>query len=107
MKTFFVLFSFLFVAADAFQYNSKPNSILNNYNKLNAKSVQMTARTSWFEIPGKLEPVGFFDPLGLSKSRSIDEIKKWREAELKHGRIAMLAVVGTLVAEIFHPLFGK
>jgi light-harvesting complex I chlorophyll a/b binding protein 4 len=29
-----------------------------------------------------------------------------REAELKHGRVAMLATAGFLVAESFHPLFG-
>ena len=29
-----------------------------------------------------------------------------REAELKHGRVAMLASLGFLVAEPFHPLFG-
>lgn len=26
-----------------------------------------------------------FDPLGLSKDKSFKELKKWREAELKHG----------------------
>ena len=39
-------------------------------------------------IPGEVPPVGFFDPLNLSQGRSGAEIKKWRESELKHGRIA-------------------
>jgi len=30
----------------------------------------------------------------------------YRESELKHGRVAMLAAVGFPLAEIFHPLFG-
>lgn len=47
-----------------------------------------------------------FDPLGLSKGRSFKELKKWRESELKHGRVAMLAVLGTAVQENWHPLFG-
>merc|ERR1712028_284752 len=32
--------------------------------------------------------------------------KRYREAEVTWGRVAMLAVVGFLVAESFHPLFG-
>jgi hypothetical protein len=33
-------------------------------------------------------------------------MKKWREAELKHGRVAMLAAVGMTIQEQFHPFFG-
>ena len=54
---------------------------------------------------GALPPVGFFDPLGLSQGKSDAEMKKIREAELKHGRLAMLASLGFLVAESFNPLF--
>ncbi|CAM9422516.1 unnamed protein product [Scytosiphon promiscuus] len=46
-----------------------------------------------------------FDPLGLSDGAAPGDIKKWREAEIKHGRVAMLASLGVLVAEQFHPLF--
>eukprot|EP01036_Dinobryon_divergens_P024458 gene24458-32909_t len=59
-------------------------------------------------LVGSLPPVGFFDPIGLSNGRPASEIKKWREAELKHGRVSMLAFVGILVGESFNPLFdGK
>lgn len=52
--------------------------------------------------------VGFFDPLGLSTGKTDGEIKKIREAELKHGRVSMLAFLGILVGESFNPLFdGK
>merc|ERR1719162_2390429 len=39
---------------------------------------------------------------GTSKARMM----YYREAELKHSRVAMLAALGFLVAEPFHPLFG-
>jgi len=57
-------------------------------------------------LPGALDPMGNFDPLGLSKDLSINEIKRYREAEVTHGRVSMLAVLGYLVAENFHPFFG-
>lgn len=41
-----------------------------------------------------------FDPLELSDGADPEEIKRWREAEIKHGRVAMLAAVGVLVAEV-------
>ena len=59
-------------------------------------------------LPGALPPTGFFDPLGISNGKTPAEIKKIREAELKHGRVAMLAALGILVGENFHPFFdGK
>jgi light-harvesting complex I chlorophyll a/b binding protein 1 len=47
----------------------------------------------------------YFDPLGLTKGAKPSDIKKWRESELKHGRIAMLGFVGVIVQEVFHPFF--
>ncbi|CAM9172203.1 unnamed protein product, partial [Ectocarpus fasciculatus] len=38
-----------------------------------------------------------FDPLGLSDGAAPGDIKKWREAEIKHGRVAMLASLGVIV----------
>merc|ERR1719189_2322468 len=54
---------------------------------------------------GILPPVGFFDPAGLSEGRDEDKILRWREIELKHGRQSMLAALGFLIGEQFHPLF--
>ena len=50
-------------------------------------------------IPGALEPVGLFDPLGFSAKANESTLKRYREAELTHGRVAMLASVGFLVGE--------
>merc|ERR1719420_1515087 len=57
-------------------------------------------------LPGAIAPLGEFDPLGFTKDLPVQEIKRFREAEVTHGRVAMLAVLGYLVAEKFHPLFG-
>merc|ERR1719461_828305 len=58
-------------------------------------------------LPGALAPVGEFDPLGFAKDLPVQEIKRYREAEVTHGRVAMLATVGYLVQEQFHPLFSS
>jgi len=59
------------------------------------------------DLPGVLDPVGFFDPAGFATDASESELKRYREAELTHGRIAMLASVGYLVGESgATPLFG-
>ncbi len=36
----------------------------------------------------------------MSDGAAPGDIKKWREAEIKHGRVAMLAALGVLVAEV-------
>jgi len=59
-------------------------------------------------LPGITEPLGFFDPFECTSAEGITEgkVRFYREVELKHGRVAMLASFGFLVAEQFHPLFG-
>merc|ERR1712183_830921 len=54
------------------------------------------------------EPLGFFDPVGFCSEEGLTEGKLcfYREVELKHGRVAMLASLGFLIGEQFHPLFG-
>jgi hypothetical protein len=51
------------------------------------------------DLVGALAPVGFFDPLGFAAKADDATLKRYREAELTHGRVAMLAVVGFLVGE--------
>jgi hypothetical protein len=50
-------------------------------------------------IPGAIDPTGLFDPLGFSAKADEATLKRYREAELTHGRVAMLATVGFLVGE--------
>lgn len=47
---------------------------------------------------GVIAPTGFFDPLKLATDENFDE---YRAAELKHGRVAQLAVIGYIVPEVF------
>merc|ERR1712193_466261 len=57
-------------------------------------------------MAGVTAPLGFFDPLGFSTDVSEGKLLFYREVEVKHGRVAMLASLGILIAEQFHPLFG-
>mmetsp|Transcript_23925 Transcript_23925/g.46908 ORF Transcript_23925/g.46908 Transcript_23925/m.46908 type:complete len:284 (-) Transcript_23925:343-1194(-) len=78
----------------------------------NARSAAQPSRTSARAdiravLPtGATSPAPYFDPLELSKGADENTIKRWREAELTHGRVSMLGALGFLVAENFHPLFG-
>jgi len=56
------------------------------------------------ELPGVVSPWGFWDPLSLSADISEGRLLYFREAELKHGRVCMLATVGFAVGELFHPI---
>jgi hypothetical protein len=60
------------------------------------------------EMPGVTGPLGFFDPLGISTGVPEGRLLFFREAELKHGRVCMLAILGLLVGEnhAFIPILG-
>lgn len=55
------------------------------------------------ELPGASDPFNkpFFDPVGFTswKSTKISDVRRWRESELTHGRVAMLAALGFVVGE--------
>jgi light-harvesting complex I chlorophyll a/b binding protein 1 len=53
----------------------------------------MNRESDNFRLVGDIPPLGYFDPLNFSKDASIVELKRFREAELHHGRIAMMASV--------------
>ena len=59
-----------------------------------------------FGLPGGANILGEFDPAGFLEGKDQDTVYKYREAELTHGRVAMLASVGFIVQEKFHPLFS-
>lgn len=41
--------------------------------------------------------MGNFDPLNLLEGKSKNEVYRWREAEITHSRVGMLASAGFLV----------
>jgi len=57
-------------------------------------------------LAGITPPFGFFDPLSVSAGCTAGKLLFYREVELKHGRVSMLAALGILVGENYHPLFG-
>eukprot|EP00929_Paragymnodinium_shiwhaense_P080403 TRINITY_DN4192_c0_g1_i6.p2 TRINITY_DN4192_c0_g1~~TRINITY_DN4192_c0_g1_i6.p2 ORF type:complete len:344 (+),score=76.62 TRINITY_DN4192_c0_g1_i6:58-1032(+) len=76
------------------------------------KARKSTARAAYQPTSelGALQPVGYWDPLGLMKVRSGKDGFEWkseetfqnyRVAELKHGRVAMAAVVGMLTTAVW------
>merc|ERR1719333_1112399 len=69
-------------------------------------NVKTTAGEFCFGLPGAIAPAGEFDPANLLDGVSKSEVYRWREAELTHGRVGMLAAAGFLVQETFHPLFS-
>lgn len=53
-----------------------------------------------FGLPGVVAPTGYFDPIGFSRTGiSLDDVKRYREAEVQHGRVAMMASIGYLAGE--------
>jgi len=75
-------------------------------------NLPVMAATKWdpqafaSSLPGANQR-GFFDPLGFCSGDVTEgKIRFYREVELKHCRVAMLAALGFPVAEQFHPLFG-
>jgi len=63
--------------------------------------LSMKSASGFDEEIGALPPVGFWDPLGLSADGDKAVFDRRRASELKHGRIAMLAVVGYLVQDVY------
>merc|ERR1712238_402739 len=60
-----------------------------------------------YGLPGAIAPTGFFDPLGFSqKGISLNDVKRFREAEVQHGRVAMIGTMGYLSGETIGGPFG-
>ena len=89
--------------------DARSNTSLNassDDNKEMSKSLPFLPRPKLLDgsMPGD---VGF-DPLGFATGKN--ELLNYREAEIKHSRLAMLAAAGWLLSEVFEkqilPMFG-
>merc|ERR1719146_200924 len=81
-------------------------SNLDDEKKAEVAKVVETVAMKAKNMAGVTAPMGFFDPVGFSTDCTEGKLLFYREVELKHGRVAMLASLGFLVGEHFHPLFG-
>jgi len=68
-----------------------------NSNNMAARNSAL--KMSEISLPGALPPVGLFDPFGFAAKANDATLLRYREAEVTHGRVAMLAAVGFLVGE--------
>lgn len=51
-------------------------------------------------LPGISAPFdNMFDPLNLTRTAKPDDVKRYRESEIVHGRVAMLAALGFVIGE--------
>jgi hypothetical protein len=71
-----------------------------------AEEVKEPLELKMTDLAGVGAPTGFFDPVGFSTQANAVTICFLREAELKHGRLGMLASLGIFVTEAWHPLYG-
>jgi len=62
-----------------------------------APAATPTAVKAVTDMEGITMPIGLFDPLGFSNGASTEALQWYREAEIKHGRVAMAAFVGFLI----------
>mmetsp|Transcript_575 Transcript_575/g.654 ORF Transcript_575/g.654 Transcript_575/m.654 type:complete len:134 (-) Transcript_575:811-1212(-) len=86
--------TFLFVASLVSASCFSPSS-----SRANMRSTQLKMSDFDSEL-GILAPMGFWDPLGLSADGDQAVFDRRRAVELKHGRVAMLAVTGYLIQAV-------
>merc|ERR1712127_496332 len=74
------------------------------------KAAPAKAAAFAYGLPGNFNALGGgelnWDPAGFLEGKSELEVNRYRECEITHGRVGMLASLGFLVQEEFHPLFS-
>jgi len=68
--------------------------------KATSSGKSVSARDYAMTLPGITEPFpDMFDPANLLETATVSDVRRWREAELTHGRVAMLAALGFVIGE--------
>jgi len=62
-------------------------------------SILRMSKENFSTQAGASGPLGFWDPAGISRDLTQQEFNKIQESEIKHGRIAMIAVLGCIIGE--------
>merc|ERR1712093_251918 len=83
-----------------------PGRAMHDETKRKLKNVLEEVKFKESALAGVTAPMNYFDPLGFSTTVTAGKLLFYREVEIKHGRVAMLASLGMIVGELFHPLFG-
>ena len=93
MRFFFVLSLFASVSAFISPSSYPLKFPLSGERNCNVLMAQMTFE----DAPGVVAPLGYWDPLGFSNEGDVEKFNRYRAIELKHGRIAMLAMTHVFV----------
>ncbi|GBF96674.1 hypothetical protein Rsub_09307 [Raphidocelis subcapitata] len=73
--------------------SGKTSSATGGGSKLSGRDYALT-------LPGITAPFSdMFDPANLTGNASVRDVRRWRESELVHGRVSMLAALGFVVGE--------
>lgn len=86
----------------AFAFSSKLGSRTTVASKRSSGIVRANQEVRQYlkSLPGVTQPFpNVFDPAGISSGATIEDIRRWRESEITHGRVAMLAALGFVVQE--------
>merc|ERR1719343_225789 len=91
------------MAAEAKEEFSKLDPVTQEKFKKLSRDIVVKAETiDPKDMAGVSAPFGFWDPAGFSKDRKLGA---FRAAELKHGRVCMVAFLGIVWSEKSHPYF--
>ncbi|EEC44790.1 protein fucoxanthin chlorophyll a/c protein [Phaeodactylum tricornutum CCAP 1055/1] len=105
MMKFAVLTATLAASASAFAPAQSNTRVVTSLNAERSKSLPFMNRPDLLD--GSMAGDVGFDPLGLSTIEGVGVDLYWlREAEIKHCRVAMMAVAGVLWVELFGPAPG-